>query len=79
MNRFPNHGSAYRGSALVSLRVIQHPWGPEYAHKKPINYEIPENLIPKLTGYLFRLFIFSGSDFGNKGPHQVGDPPVAET
>jgi hypothetical protein len=27
MNRFPNHGSAYRGSMLTSIRVVKHPDG----------------------------------------------------
>eukprot|EP00596_Hydrurales_sp_CCMP1899_P004949 CAMPEP_0119051930 /NCGR_PEP_ID=MMETSP1177-20130426/73383_1 /TAXON_ID=2985 /ORGANISM="Ochromonas sp, Strain CCMP1899" /LENGTH=1845 /DNA_ID=CAMNT_0007031303 /DNA_START=346 /DNA_END=5881 /DNA_ORIENTATION=+ len=72
MNRFPNHGSAYRGSALVSLRVIKHPYGAENAHKRPMNYDIPDQLIPKPALYTFRLFMFSGSDFGSRGGHQTG-------
>ena len=60
------------GSALVSLRVIKHPYGPENAHKVPINYEIPDHLIPRPALYTFRLFMFSGSDFGSRGPQQTG-------
>ena len=60
------------GSALVSLRLIKHPSGPENAHKVPITYDIPESLIPKPALYTFRLFMFSGSDFGSRGPQQSG-------
>ena len=54
------------------MRVVKHPYGPENAHKKAITYEIPDTLIPKPALYTFRLFMFSGSDFGSRGPQQTG-------
>jgi hypothetical protein len=50
------------GSAMVSMRVVKHPYGQENAHKKPINYDIPETLIPKSATYIFRLFMFTGKN-----------------
>lgn len=72
MNRFPKYGSSYRGSLLASLRVIKHPTGLENAHKKHMNYEIPEDKLPKTAKYLLKLFVYSGSDFGSKGAHMQG-------
>lgn len=67
MNRFPNYGSCYRGSMEASLRVIKHNYGHEEAHKKAINYIIPEQLLPKYAKYLFRIMVYQGSDFGSTG------------
>ena len=72
MNRFPNYGSAYRGSILASMRVVKHSNGIDNAHKKPMNYEIPEPLIPKGANYLLRLMIYQGSDFGSTGQQATG-------
>lgn len=39
---------------------VKHPYGPENAHKKPMNYDIPDSLTPKKQLYTFRLFMFTG-------------------
>eukprot|EP01038_Epipyxis_sp_PR26KG_P011587 gene11587-15520_t len=68
MNSFPNFGSSYRGSILASLRIIKQPVvNSEIAHKKSIDYEIPESLIPSEATYFLRAMIYQGSDFGSKG------------
>ena len=78
MNRFPNYGSAYRGSMLASLRVVKHSgWGAESAHKKTMSYDIPESLLPKPAAYLLRLMAYQGSDFGSRGAHASSAGPFA--
>lgn len=76
LTKFPEYGSAYRGSALVSMRVIKYPTGQEIAHKTPMNYDIPENLMPKGGKYLLRLLAYQGSDLGSFGHHASGRGPM---
>lgn len=67
MNKFPNYGSAYRGSMLCSMRVVKKHSGIEQPHKKPMSYEIPPHLLPQYNKYIIKMMIYQGSDFGNKG------------
>lgn len=67
MNRFPNYGSAYRGSLLCSLRVVKKHTGIETPHKKSMSYEIPSSLLPQNAKYVIKLMVYQGTDFGNKG------------
>ena len=70
--RFPNFGSAYRGSCLCSMRVIKYPNGKEFAHKKKILYDLPESFHPPAAKYLLRVLVYQGSDFGSTGPEARG-------
>jgi len=72
MNRFPSYGSAFRGSILLSARLLKKSSGNNLPHVSSMNYDIPESLLPKQASYLFRVMIYQGSDFGNKGGQARG-------
>ena len=67
MNKFPNYGSAYRGSLLCSLRRIKKHFGNETPHKQAMNYDIASSLLPQNARYTCKVMVYSGTDFGNKG------------
>jgi hypothetical protein len=72
MNRFPNYGSAYRGSLLVGTRLVKYSNTTNLPHVTSINYDIPESKLPKQSFFLFRVMIYQGSDFGSKGQASRG-------
>lgn len=73
MNKYPNYASAYRGSLLGSIRVVKSPAASyfatptEAAHKKTINYDIPDTLMPQGGLYVLKAMVYQGSDFGSTG------------
>jgi hypothetical protein len=67
MNKFPNHGSAYRGTLVCSTRIVKHSRITEAAHKVAMSYEIPETLLPEYCTYNLKAMVYQGSDFGSKG------------
>lgn len=63
MNKYPTLASAYRGSALISTRLIKNPGKiPESVAVKPINYDIPDNYFPTKDYYSFRALVYRVAD-----------------
>jgi hypothetical protein len=64
---FPQFGSAYRGSAVCSMRVIENNTGVDYAHIEKMDYYIPDAKLPVLVKYMLRVLVYQGSDLGSTG------------
>lgn len=80
MNRFPRFGSSYRGSLLLSSRIVRRFPPSETlsgtslksqtlnpANRQTIDYSIPENLIPSKAKYSLKAMVYQGTDFHWKG------------